>query len=216
MGFLLLRQRQRHPRSPISQELSRRYFANEAPIGRQIHIGPPQFLEITPGPHVSDAKDVTIVGVIGDFKNVLRPSAEPHFSFCILNIRWLTTASRNFVRTAAEPRLLVSEITRQVHETDSDIPLTEAKPSPKLSKSKPGDQRFTTILLALFAVTGLALAVVGINWGTLLPRDAENWVTGSSPRSGCDSRQHSLARGETRGRHGPHRLLDRTLRCIPH
>ncbi len=152
------------PVALISQELSRRYFANEDPIGRQIHIGPPQFLQITPGQNVSDAKDVTIVGVIGDFKNVgLALPPEPQILVLYSQHPLVNYGFKELVvRTAAEPRLLVPEITRQVHETDSDIPFTEVRTISEVVEEQTGDQRFTTILLALFAVTGLALAVVGI------------------------------------------------------
>ena len=58
------------PVALISQEFQRQFFPVQDPVGQQIHIGPPAFLQIRPGANISDASDVTIVGVIGDFRNV--------------------------------------------------------------------------------------------------------------------------------------------------
>ena len=54
------------PVALVSQEFSRQYFPRGDSIGQQIHIGPPKSLH---GSNTSDNADVTIVGVISDFKN---------------------------------------------------------------------------------------------------------------------------------------------------
>jgi len=66
------------------------------------------------------------------------------------------------VRTAAESRLLIPEIRRQLHELDPDMPFAEVQTMEELVEAKTGAQRFTTVLLASFAAAGLVLAVVGI------------------------------------------------------
>jgi ABC-type antimicrobial peptide transport system permease subunit len=66
------------------------------------------------------------------------------------------------IRTASEPRLLVPEIRRQLHELDPDMPFAEVQTMEELVIAQTGGQRFTAILLASFAAAGLILAVIGI------------------------------------------------------
>jgi putative ABC transport system permease protein len=156
------------PASPpvalVSQELQRRYFPDQDPIGRQIHIGPPPFLQLPPGANNSDASDVTIIGIVGDFKNdgLARPP-QPQITVLYSQHPLVNYGFKDIViRTAADPRLLAPEIRRQLHALDSDMPFAEVQTIDEIVEQQTGGQRFTTILLASFAVAGLALAIVGI------------------------------------------------------
>jgi len=118
------------PVALINQEFSRRYFPNEDPIGRQVHIGPPKSLQIQAGAaNTWDDADVTIVGVVGDFRNrglVLAPqpqiiglySQHPIVNFGFKDI---------VVRTAAELRAVSREIASQLYALDPDMPLAEVQ-----------------------------------------------------------------------------------------
>jgi putative ABC transport system permease protein len=57
---------------------------------------------------------------------------------------------------------LAAEISRQLHALDADMPFAEVQTIDELVEKQTGSQRFITVLLALFALAGLALAVVGI------------------------------------------------------
>jgi hypothetical protein len=152
------------PVALISQELVRRYFQNEDPVGRGIHIGPPPVLHIEPGSEISDASDVTIIGVIGDFRNAgLTVPPDPHITVLYSQHPLVNYGFKDIVvRTASEPRLLGPEIRRQLHQLDADMPFAEVQTIQELVEQQTGSQRFTTVLLGMFAVAGLALAVVGI------------------------------------------------------
>jgi predicted permease len=152
------------PVALISQELSRRYFPATDPIGRQIHVGPPQSLQMPPGTDVNDAIDVTIVGVIGDFKNTgLALPPEPQIIGLYAQHPLVNYGSKEIlVRTAAEPRLLTRDIGAQLHRIGADIPFAQVQTIDEVVQEQTGGQRFTTILLGLFAAAGLALAIVGI------------------------------------------------------
>ncbi len=152
------------PVALISQEFNRRYFPTEDPIGRQIHIGPPQFLQIAPGADITDSADVTIVGIMGDFKNAgLALPPEPQITVLFSQHPLVNYGFKDLViRTASEPGLLVPEIRRQLHDLDPDMPFAEVQTMDELVEGQTGRQRFTTVLLTSFAVAGLALAVVGI------------------------------------------------------
>ncbi len=153
------------PVALINQEFSRRYFPNEDPIGRQVHIGPPKSLQIQAGAaNTWDDADVTIVGVIGDFRNrglVLAPqpqiiglySQHPIVNFGFKDI---------VVRTAAELRAVSREMASQLYALDPDMPLAEVQTFDEVIQHQIGDKRFTTFLLSAFAIVGLILAIVGV------------------------------------------------------
>ena len=153
------------PVALINEEFRRRYFPNQDPIGRQIHVGPPTFLQIKAGTaNTMDNADVTIVGVIGDFRNrglVLAPqpqiiglySQHPIVNFGFKDI---------VVRTASAPRTVSREIETQLHGLDPDIPLAEVQTFDEVVQRQIGDKRFTTFLLSAFAIVGLILAIVGV------------------------------------------------------
>jgi putative ABC transport system permease protein len=152
------------PVALISEGFKRRYFPTEDPTGRQIHIGPPPFLQIAPGANITDSADVTIIGMMGDFKNAgLALPSEPQITVLYSQHPLVNYGFKDVViRTAAEPRLLLPEIRRQLHELDPDMPFAEVQTMDEIVEAQTSGQRFTTILLASFAAAGLALAVVGI------------------------------------------------------
>ena len=148
----------------ISEEFKRRYFATEDPIGRKIHIGPPQSMGIAVEENITDDVDVRIIGVIGDFKNAgLIRAPQPQITVLYSQSPLVNGGFKDIlVRTAAEPHLVESEIRSQLRALDSDMPFAEVQTIDELVERQTGGQRFTTVLLASFAVAGLALAVVGI------------------------------------------------------
>jgi putative ABC transport system permease protein len=152
------------PVALISEGFKRDYFPTEDPIGRQIHIGPPPFLQITPGANTTDSADVTIVGVVGDFRNAgLAAPPQPQITALYAQHPAVNYGFKDLViRTASEPRLQLPEIRRQLHELDPDMPFAEVQTMDEIVEAQTGGQRFTTILLASFAGAGLVLAVVGI------------------------------------------------------
>jgi putative ABC transport system permease protein len=66
------------------------------------------------------------------------------------------------IRTVSDPSSLAPAIRRQLHDLDSDMPFAEVQTIEALVEEESGGQRFTAVLLSLFAVAGLVLAVVGI------------------------------------------------------
>ena len=152
------------PVALVSREFERRFFAAQDPVGQQIHIGPPAFLQMTPGTNVSDASDVTIVGVIGDFRNVgLAREPEPQIVVLYAQHPLVNYGFKEIViRTAVPPGQVAPAIGRQLHELDAEIPFAEVQTIDDLVARETGSERFTTILLSSFALAGLALAVIGI------------------------------------------------------
>ena len=152
------------PVALISEEFRDRYFPNEDPIGRRIHIGPPAFLQITRGANVSDDSDVTVIGVAGDFRNAgLAHRPDPHITVLYAQHPLVNYGFKDIIiRTASEPHVLAPEIRRQLHLLDADMPFAEVQTIEEIVEAQTGGQRFTTTLLSSFAAAGLVLAIVGI------------------------------------------------------
>jgi putative ABC transport system permease protein len=152
------------PVALINQEFTRRYFPDRNPIGFQIHIGPPKFLQVAAGTNTMDDADVTIVGVIDDFRNQgLTIAPQPQIIGLYSQHPIVNYGFKDIVvRAALEPRLLSHEITNQLHAMGPDMPLAEIQTFDEIVRHQIGDKRFTTILLSSFAMAGLVLAVVGV------------------------------------------------------
>jgi len=152
------------PVALISQELERRYFRGEDPIGRRVHIGPPEFMHMPAGADITDSSDVTIIGVIGDIRNAgLTSPPEPQILVLYSQHPLVNYGFKDIVvRTTSNPQTLVPEISRQLRALDADMPFAQVRTMDEVVESETGNQRFTTVLLALFAAAGLVLAAVGI------------------------------------------------------
>ncbi|MGB8521867.1 MAG: ABC transporter permease [Candidatus Acidiferrales bacterium] len=152
------------PVALISEEFKRQYFATEDPVGRKIHIGPPQLPGIAVEDNITDDVDVAIIGVIGDFKNAgLALAPQPQIAVLYSQNPLVNGGFKDvLVRTASEPRSVESGIRSQLGALDSDMPFAEVQTIDELVERQTGGQRFTTVLLVSFAVAGLTLAVVGI------------------------------------------------------
>ena len=148
----------------ISREFQRRYFPTHDPLGQKIHIGPPKFLQIPTGANATDSSDVTVIGVIGDIRNAgLALPPEPQILVLYSQHPLVNYGFKDLlVRTASDPQYALPEIRRLLREMDSDTPLAEVRTMDDLVAKQIGSQRFTTALLASFALAGLALAIVGI------------------------------------------------------
>jgi predicted permease len=152
------------PVALISRELERRYFVQEDPIGRRVHIGPPEFMRVPAGANITDSSDVTIVGVIGDFKNAgLTSQPDPQIIVLYSQHPLVNYGFKDIViRTTSDPLTMVPEITRQLHALDAEMPFAQVKTMNEVVEEETVSQRFTTVLLVLFAAAGLALSAVGM------------------------------------------------------
>jgi putative ABC transport system permease protein len=133
----------------INETMVKRFFPDEDPIGKRIHV--------TNGPVVYRE----IVGVVGDVKQygldqeataqTYEPFAQQPFSFATL-----------VVRTAGDPSSLSSAIRSEVLSIDKEQPVASTKPLSQLVSESISQQRFSMLLLGVFAAVALMLAVVGI------------------------------------------------------
>jgi predicted permease len=142
----------------ISASLAKQYWPNENPIGKHIT------LSFFPGV----AREV--VGVVGDVKvdglDQTRAAAALYMPVgqvsTVANEAWRSFPMTIVVRSASNPTNLVSAVSGAIRDTDSDIPVVDARTMDDLVTSSLSQPRFSLLLLGAFAMLALILAAIGI------------------------------------------------------
>jgi putative ABC transport system permease protein len=144
----------------INQAFADRYFPSEDPVGKQIRLGLPQSIVASSAPNIR----FTIIGVMGNIMN--RGLALPPESQITALFRQTPDLNYGFknliVRTALDPLQLVTPVRQQLHSLDANLPFAEVFSMDQIMQQQTADRRYTTGLLTLFAVFGLALAGIGV------------------------------------------------------
>lgn len=136
----------------LSSQLARRLFPNENPIGQHIKPQP-------------DDPWYTVEGVAADVKNSgLDGSSEPEYYRLRRNIAddWQSAPSGTFVIAADLPTAALASWARdQIAQIDPTVPV-EIETMDARVHSEADRPRFETSLLGFFALTGLAMAIIGL------------------------------------------------------
>jgi putative ABC transport system permease protein len=134
----------------ISQELARRYFSGEDPIGE----------EIAPSEPNPKQPWYRIVGVVGDVKYAGMASEPAPV--------WYTAVAQGpglpmflIVRSWREASALGGEIEHAIHSVDPDVVVTYRETLDTVMGNAVAQPRFRTALLSLFAMIALVLASIG-------------------------------------------------------
>ncbi len=137
----------------VDEELVRRYWSKESPIGRRITFDDPTN---------ADAEWIEVVGVVAHTAHEgldADPRVQVYFSYRQApNV----SGSSFVVRTRGEPLGEVSAVTAAVHELDPALPLARVTTMDALIDQSVGQRRLAVLLLTAFAVIGLLLAATGI------------------------------------------------------
>lgn len=143
------------PASPpvtiISENLARRYFPREDPVGKQLKQGGPQ----STNPHME------IIGVVADVKYEGAGSPdEPVYYESSSQIpgrpMWLV------VRTHDNPQRLIPAIRNRVAALDGNVPISHIGTVDESMYASVALPRFRSILMGAFALIALLLATIGI------------------------------------------------------
>jgi putative ABC transport system permease protein len=152
----------------VNEAMVRQYFAKEDPLGAQLYFA-------------RDDKHThfTIVGVVADVKESgpdqdaepaiytpLMQKQEPWRRWAAIVLR-ANEASTNDVRSNATgsneaPAALAQTIKNAVWAVNPRIPVNKVGPLSGLLAGSLAPRRFNTVLLAIFAATALALAMIGV------------------------------------------------------
>ena len=135
----------------ISEEVARRWWPGESPLGRRIRFG---------GSDAGEVPWMEIVGVVGDVQvpgvEVQRPATYQSS---------LQNPSRSFllvVRTAGDPLALARPVREAVWAVDPRQAVSQIDTLDNLLAVQVAKQRWSALLLGLFAGVALVLALVGI------------------------------------------------------
>jgi len=138
----------------ISETMARRHWPGEDPLGKRI----------TPGsPTSTDPDDwITIVGVAKDVRQ-FGLDAEPRPQMYLTYVQAGFFAPRHLVvRTEVEPLSLAGTVRKTVWEVDKDQPVSNISTMEDVLSESIARQRFSMLLLGIFAAVALVLAAVGI------------------------------------------------------
>jgi putative ABC transport system permease protein len=140
----------------VNEEFERRYLKGLDPLRQRVSIE-----QIIPGlPKLGPAVDWQIVGVFhdvrgGDFRDQF-PEVDVPFA------QSLSPSVRIGVQTAGDPAAMSRVIASAVHRVDSEIALTNLRTLDQVKQESLGEDRYTMVLFACFALVALLLAAVGI------------------------------------------------------
>jgi putative ABC transport system permease protein len=132
----------------INGTLEQRFFRGENPIGRKILLG------VATG-HLTK---IPIVGVVGDTRD-LSVDSPPVAEMYFVGFGQVSTL---VVRSVANPSTTARAIRSAVLATDPSVPIFSAQTGSQLVDRSIARQRFSAMLLALFAAFALLLSAGGI------------------------------------------------------
>lgn len=135
----------------ISREMARRFWPGQDPVGKRIKRGAPS----------SENPWLTVVGVVEDVRDY-GPAADIEPVWYLPYSQHDLATMSLVVRTKGDPLDLVQAVRAQVSAIDRDQPVFNVAPLEQYVADSMVKERFSALLVALFAAVGLVLAAVGI------------------------------------------------------
>ncbi|HEX6964646.1 MAG TPA: ABC transporter permease [Gemmatimonadaceae bacterium] len=133
----------------VNEELARRTWPGESPLGKRLKlIGPPDVW-------------VTVVGVAGDVKQfTLGEPTAPQLYEPIAQMPGIFSSV--VARTQDDPMTMANAVRNAIWSVDADQPVWKLRSLESLITRDVAGPRFTTLLVAAFALLALVLATVGV------------------------------------------------------
>jgi putative ABC transport system permease protein len=150
----------------ISESVARRFFGDENPLGKRVSLHRPEaFYSADRLPPGGRWPRWTVIGVVSDV-NYGNPREEPEAAVYVhypqgLQVwnwgpRWLVA------RTTATPASTASAVRSALRVMDATLPLNDIMPLADRMSNSLRAPRFTTALVATFAIVSVLLGVVGL------------------------------------------------------
>jgi len=145
------------PVTVINEEMAKRYFKGEDPIGKRILIQEILYGQPGLGPEIP----WEVVGIVGDEQT--GNLADNKSAGLYVTFDQSPTNDMNMVlRGSVDPRVLTSAIYAAVHAVDKDQAIADLQTLEQIKSGTVSSDRMQTMLLAIFAGLALLLAAVGI------------------------------------------------------
>jgi len=132
----------------VDETFARVHWPNEDPIGKRMRFA-------WGGPWM------TVVGVVANVKHT-NLDEDARFYVYWPTSQDIQASMYLVIRTANNPAALTSAVSRQVKALDPELPLFEVRTMAEAVAYSLSAKRLTGLLLALFAVTALLLAMMGV------------------------------------------------------
>jgi putative ABC transport system permease protein len=150
-GFTAFDNEKSEPVVIVNERLARRYFPEGSAVGMRIKLSKP----------TADSPWRTIIGVVSDEKqDSLASETKPEIFQS--HLQYAQTQMSIVVRTSVAPESLIGAVRGEIRALDKDLPPYDIKTMREVLYESASRERFTTLLLAVFATLALALAAVGI------------------------------------------------------
>ena len=138
--------------SIISEAMARRFWPGQDPIGKRF----------TPGDGDSPDEWIQVIGVVNDVRQ-FQLQAEPRPQMYLTHEQVGVFAPRYLVvKTAVDPLSMASSVRDAVWAVDRDQPVSKISTMEEILADSIVRQRFSMLLLGIFAALALILAAVGI------------------------------------------------------
>jgi putative ABC transport system permease protein len=135
----------------INEEMARRYFEGQNPVGQRLKLGRPD----------SSNPWMTIVGVARDVRHFGLDSAVRREIFRPYSQRVWPSMTIT-VKTALEPLTLAGPVKAALARIDPEQPFSQVRTLDDVVGESIGGRRFPMLLLALFSGVALTLAAIGV------------------------------------------------------
>ncbi len=132
----------------LNESSAKTFFGTDDPIGKHIELGQ------------GGMEDAEVIGIVGDVRQ--QPDSAPGPVAYESYAQSPRAGMIVFVKTARDPGSLGAEVRRAVHEVAPQLPVYDMRTMTERTAAATAQARFRAVLLALFAITALALAAVGI------------------------------------------------------
>jgi predicted permease len=141
----------------INQTFQRKYFGDEDPIGKRIHI-----LQLEKFPDAQPDAWYEVIGIVDDVKN--QGLQDPIIPETWVPYTVTGSAARGvLVRTAGDPLLMMNTVRQEIWGTDRSVALTLTGSMEDFINSFSYSQpRFGFLLVTVFAVVGVILVSIGV------------------------------------------------------
>jgi putative ABC transport system permease protein len=138
------------PVTIISEEMARRHWPGEDPIGKSVVIGS------------FGGRERTIIGIAGDVRSFGLDTEPGAMVYVPLATAALWNPFSLVVRTRSEPMALASAVRGALRSIDPNVPVYDIQTAERMLSDSLGSRRFNMFLLGSFAGVALLLASVGL------------------------------------------------------